>query len=101
MSLLDPDRNWIESEPCAGSGGFADIKDGAPVVVRDLAGKVLGTATLTMLGGDKRGACGFGFMVEPVPELDCYTVEVSGRSPLECTKERIEYQGGAIFIDLY
>ncbi|MEY2422810.1 MAG: hypothetical protein QOI95_2877 [Acidimicrobiaceae bacterium] len=72
--------------PCTGQGGFNDLRDGAPVVVKDGAGKIVATG---QLGAGKRigvnGAttvsteCRFPVTVSGIPASDFYQVEVSRR----------------------
>jgi hypothetical protein len=87
---LQEHRGYATS-PCRGSGGYADIAQGTPVVVRDAQGAVIGQASFgpgrTAGRGDVsrfglRSACVFRFVVRSVPDASAYTFQVSTRGGL-------------------
>lgn len=77
-------------DPCAGSGGYSDIRDGASVTVRDEDGTIIGTAALG--GGILTGArvCRFLFRVPELPAAAFYAVEVSHRGEQRYSREQLE-----------
>jgi hypothetical protein len=71
------------STGCAGSGGYSDIAEGAPVIVTDPAGKTVAIGQLKS-GAGSAGTCIFRFDVHPVPTgLGFYGVEVSHRGRVQ------------------
>lgn len=69
---------------CKGIGGYDDIREGAPVVVKDQAGTVIATGALGAGAYDINGdpPCVFAFSVPAVPDATFYTIEVSHRGGL-------------------
>jgi hypothetical protein len=77
------DLTTTDSAPssCEGSGGYADIKPGVNVTIRDGEGKLLGTTSLE--GGTGSGTtCSFTFTFRSIGEVPFYTVEVGRRGAL-------------------
>jgi hypothetical protein len=67
--------------PCKGTGGFADIREGAEVVVLDGGGGTVDTAPLgpgSIAEGPDIHTCQFKFAAD-VPETGFYEFEVAGR----------------------
>lgn len=63
---------------CVDQPGYADIRAGAPVTLRDEGGTIIGTGTLGP-GAAAGGGCEFAFTIPAVPERPFYSVEVSHR----------------------
>ena len=72
---------------CQGAGGYTDLFEGTPVVVRDGDGQVIGTGRFGAGkgAGGKPGtlgaptACVFAFTVKHVPDADTYSFQMSHR----------------------
>lgn len=75
--------------PCTGGVGYDDIAQGTDVVVRDAAGKVIGTGQLG--AGSVRGTyCVFWFTVSEVPQETFYGVEISHRGVMTYTADQVK-----------
>lgn len=93
VTLTDTDFSFTAG--CAGTGGYDDIRNGAPVVVTDAAGT---TVALGELVGGKgvgnhvvgaRNSCRWSFRIEGVPTgTDFYGVEVSHRGRVQVRAEK-------------
>lgn len=75
---------------CVGDGGYADIREGAPVVIRDAEGTQLGLGVLD--AGDRIGRqylCDFRFRIDGLPESDAtpYSAEVARRGQVPFTRD--------------
>jgi hypothetical protein len=77
-TVQDPLLIAADGSGCRGANGYEDIGPGTPVTLRDGAGALLGTATLSA-GKASATECDFTFSIPDVPEVDAYTVEVSHR----------------------
>jgi len=84
---------------CQGAGGYTDLLEGTPVVVRDGDGQILGTTHFGAgkgAGGGKLGAtgapsaCVFAFTVKHVPDADTYSFQMSHRGGVVYTHEELE-----------
>lgn len=83
---------------CSGgqaSDGFSDIDRGTTITVKDSAGKIVATSSLSMgittnLG--MNGSCLFTFEVDRVPASDFYTIEIGSRKPLTYSAEELKKQ---------
>jgi hypothetical protein len=84
---------------CQGAGGYTDLVEGTPVVVRDGDGQVIGTGHFGSgkgAGGAKAGAvnapwaCVFPFTVKHVPDADTYSFQVSHRGGVVYTHDELE-----------
>jgi len=97
----EPDR----TEGCSGTGGYSDVRVGTDVVVRDAAGTIIGTSSLTVDadGPEPAGSgayqCGFAFVVS-VPESAFYTVAVGKRGELTFSKAELEAKGWTVGFEL-
>jgi hypothetical protein len=78
-----------------GDAGYADIRAGTTVTVRDQSAAVLGTAELqggTLRKSPLRGKdddCVFSFSLT-VPERDAYRIEVTGRGSVPFSRSDLE-----------
>jgi hypothetical protein len=73
---------------CFTGGGYADIKSGAQVVIKDDSGKVIATTTLGP--GDAIGAgCTFPFSVDVPRGSDFYGVELGRRGSVQYTADQL------------
>jgi hypothetical protein len=85
---------------CSGTGGFADIKDGAQVVIRDAAGAIVGTATIAVasdLTSTFDSICRYTFATT-VPDSAFYTVEIANRKGP--TYQRVDLEANGWRVDL-
>lgn len=72
-----------EGYSCSGRDGFADIRVGTQVVVRDAAGKKVGIGELEDGRQNATGWCELPFTVTGIPISDgVYSVEVSKRGEI-------------------
>lgn len=72
---------------CEGLGGYSDIRAGAQLVVKDEAGKVIGSGTLDQghLDIDLLGAgavCGFPFTITGLPKAEQYELGMGNRGSI-------------------
>lgn len=85
---------------CFTSGGFSDIGSGTDITVLDGSGIVIATSRLerpvTLEG--QTWACVFPFIIENVPAVDFYTIEVGRRGDL--TYSAAELQAADYHLDL-
>jgi len=72
---------------CFTGGGYADIKTGAQVVIKDAAGKVLATTTLGP--GVGAGICTFPFSVDVPRGSDFYGVELGRRGVVQYSADQL------------
>jgi hypothetical protein len=96
FALTDTGENF-SSTFCAGTGGYADIRSGTNVVLKDGDGKLLATGSL----GNPTGSgsqCTFTYTLKNVPDSPFYTIEVGSRGDLSYSLE--EMRGKAWSIDL-
>jgi hypothetical protein len=84
---------------CQGAGGYTDLEQGTPVVIRDGDGEIIGTGHFTAGRGAGRGkvgvlgapsACVFAFTVKHVPDTDTYLLELSHRGRVVYTHAELE-----------
>ena len=76
---------------CQGAGGYTDLEEGTPVVVRDGDGQVIGTGRFGAgKGAGARSACVFAFTVKHVPDADTYSFQMSHRGGVVYTHEELE-----------
>src|SRR3954447_1267898 len=87
---------------CQGAGGYTDLVEGTPVVVRDGGGQVIGSGRFSAgkgAGGVRSGAtgasgapaaCVFAFTVKHVPDADTYSFQMSHRGEVVYTREELE-----------
>jgi hypothetical protein len=81
---LDGAHLALDDGSCFGTGGFADIRGGADVVIYDATGKalVVGSIADGRAQGDSFAPCLFAFDVPGVPAgVGPYTIGVAGRRP--------------------
>lgn len=75
---------------CPGRSGFSDLRAGAPVVVRDGSGEVLGEGVLAGERDLTPFGCAWEFEVDDVPtDRDSYAVEVGNRDPVLYTRDQL------------
>lgn len=72
---------------CYTGGGYADIKTGAQVVIKDETGKVLATTTLGP--GTGAGTCTFPFRADVPAGSDFYGVELGHRGVVQFTADQM------------
>jgi hypothetical protein len=101
FTLLDRDGDGVGGEaeygeigkgaPCFGTGGYDDIREGAPVLIRDDAGTTVGEGRLEYARTIGRLSCVFTFTIEDVASgAEFYEVEVSGRGGTNFTQDELE-----------
>lgn len=70
------------SSSCEGTGGYADIREGLGVTIKDEKAKIIGTTALALdAAGSSSGVCHFTWSV-PVGRADFYTITVGKRGDL-------------------
>jgi hypothetical protein len=83
---------------CEGAGGYTDLGEGTPVVVRDGDGEIIGTGRFSegKGAGVRSGAigipsaCVFAFKVKHVPDADMYSFQMSHRGGVVYTHAELE-----------
>jgi hypothetical protein len=84
---------------CQGAGGYTDLGEGTPVVVRDGDGEIIGTGHFSAgkgAGGGRPGpanvpsACVFAFTVRHVPDTSTYSFRMSHRGGVVYTHDELE-----------
>jgi hypothetical protein len=103
ISLLGLDNSFTLTAPsCVGDGGYDDFREGTGVTVRDQAGAIIATGSLT--GGRRPGSsgnsCAFLFTIPGVPYSAFYSVEVSHRGELEYSFEEMESMGWHLQLEI-
>jgi hypothetical protein len=77
---------------CSGSGGYADIRAGVPVTVRDESGTLLASSSLR--DGEVDGLrCVFTFELGDIERSDFYTFEVGRRGELTYSHDELAANG--------
>ncbi len=72
---------------CEGLGGYTDMRAGAQLVVKDEAGKVIGSGTLDqghldILFDEGRAVCAFPFRVTGLPKAEQYQLGMGNRGSI-------------------
>jgi hypothetical protein len=105
IRLTDSAINHASAQSCSGSGGYSDMSAGTAVVVKDGAGKVIGTSQLD--AGSVPTAeqystvkCDFTFQVAGLSKAAFYSVEVSHRGAQTFSAADLEAQGWAVSLTL-
>lgn len=81
---------------CSGTGGYSDIKAGTGVVLKDGAGKTIGTSNLVNdVSSSAAGKCAYTFTVE-APYADFYAVAVGHRGELTYSNAEMTARGWAV-----
>ena len=83
---------------CQGAGGYTDLGEGTPVVVRDGDGDIIGTGRFSAGKGagvrsgaiGTPSACVFAFTVKHVPDADTYSFQMSHRGGVVYTHAELE-----------
>jgi len=97
LSLQDS-ATFVGKE-CQGAGGYTDLVEGTPVVVRDGDGQVIGsgrfaagrgTRTAKFGGISAPSACVFAFTLKHVPDAETYSFQMSHRGGVVYTREELE-----------
>ncbi len=100
FKLIDSDVNYNQFT-CYGLGGYADIREGADVIVKDGSGKIIAKSKLVddKAGSSARG-CAYTFEVADVPSADFYAVSVGRRGELTYSKSEMAAQGWKVSFSL-
>jgi hypothetical protein len=90
-----------ESFPCPDGpgGGFADIRDGATVLVKDSAGRTIATGALIGGTATAKGTI-FKFAVPSVPTSDFYQVTIGSRGGQTYSRADLDTAGWSIALAL-
>lgn len=98
------------SPDCQGTGAYSDIRTGAPVIVKDDAGKIIGTGVLTALPAATNGNgqpeateflyCRYTFVVAGLPDSPFYSIEVSHRGAITKSREALAAVGWTVDLTL-
>lgn len=75
---------------CSGRGGYADLREGAQVVVTGPSGEVVGVTQLGTGHVPQNATCTWAFSVD-VPERDIYGVKVATRNVLQFTRAEVDH----------
>jgi hypothetical protein len=95
----DSNSVFVLGSACYGSGGYADIKAGMPVTVKDESGKILGATTLgTGTGGTYD--CKFTFSFTDVGDASVYSIEGGRRGAVSYTKAQMEQQNWMVGLQI-
>ena len=86
--------------PCAGSGGYDDIRASAQVIVKDQDGKTIGTSQLGPGTQTQASDCLFTFTVSGLPKAEFYSVEVSHRGALSWSFDELKAKGWTVALSL-
>ena len=93
------DSATFVGKACEGAGGYTDLAQGTPVVIRDGDGQVIGTGHFSVGKGARAvkigaatvpSACVFAFTVKHVPDADTYSFAMSHRGGVVYTHEELE-----------
>jgi hypothetical protein len=93
------DSAAFAGKACQGVGGYSDLGQGTPVVIRDGDGDIIGSGHFAEgrgAGGGKQGAlgarsaCVFAFTVKHVPDTGTYLLEMSHRGRVVYTHRELE-----------
>jgi hypothetical protein len=99
LALTDPSAKWGVGNACEGTGGYADIKVGAEVTIKDEAGKILATSTLSKSEAATTQECDFTFTAN-VEDAKFYQVEVSHRGAVTYSRDDVARQGWRIGMEI-
>ncbi|WP_320067855.1 hypothetical protein [Micromonospora sp. RTGN7] len=97
LTLDDPAGfTWSSDTGCVGTGGYADIREGAQVVITDAAGATIGLGKLDQgkldgtLPGRTADICKFTFHLASVPSgKGFYGVEVAHRGTVQYPEDKV------------
>lgn len=74
---------------CSGLGGYDDLRLGAPVLITDQAGAVVGTGTVDEVETPSGRICWLRFTVDAPAGLPFYGIAVGAREPVVFTAEQV------------
>lgn len=77
-----------ELNPCAPTGGYSDIQDGAAVTIENAQGTVIATAVLSN-ASNNGSSCAFDW-IATVPRSTFYKVEISHRGQLTYSLAQVQ-----------
>ena len=92
------DSATFMGKECQGAGGYTDLVEGTPVVVRDGDGEVIGSGRFAAGRGTRTGklggisapsACVFAFTLKHVPDAETYSFEMSHRGGVVYTYDEL------------
>jgi hypothetical protein len=85
---------------CKGTGGYADIIPGLPVILKDQNGTVIGSTALGP-GTGTSTSCTFSFSMQNVPDTATfYVISVSHRGDVSLSHDELEADGWFIGLTL-
>jgi hypothetical protein len=86
---------------CQGVGGYADIKEGLQVTIKDAAGTIVGTSALVF---DKTPSppqtCAYTFEVSGLPDATFYNVEAGRRGAVTFSRADLDARGWRVELTL-
>jgi hypothetical protein len=95
---------------CRGTGGYADLRSGVAVTVRDAEGTLLGTSNLTArpaptdAAGEvplaERRRCTWSFEFSNLPDKPDYKISIGERGAVEYTRAELQEAGWTVQISL-
>jgi hypothetical protein len=100
VTVYDAKGGWTMDAGCATRAGYDDITIGAPVVVRDGNGKVIGIGSIGASVADAENICVFPINVPKVPQVDFYSVVVGHRDPVTMSKAELSRDNWQIELTL-
>jgi hypothetical protein len=83
---------------CNGSGGYDDMSSGSAVIVKDQAGNIVGTTSLST-GSGGGFICKWTFQLD-VPDTAFYQVSVGHRNPISYSREDLKNKKWTIDLSL-
>lgn len=86
------------STTCRGLRAYDDIRDGAPVIVKNEASVIIASSVLA--NSQRHGACVFRFDIPDVPDATFYSIEVTKRGAVTHSKADMEASGWAVSLTL-
>lgn len=100
VGLTDIDGDWTEGEPCSGSGGYEDLREGARVTVADGGGETIAVGRVDDSKAENEFGCLLSFTVEDVPSSDFYDIEVASRGGLKYSHQELEDDEWDVFLTI-
>ena len=85
---------------CQGLGGYADVKAGQSVTVRDQANAIIATGSTEWQAVTADHDCQFAFTIRDVPDVPFYSIEVGHRGALTYSRADLDGKGWKLDLTL-
>lgn len=95
---------------CRGTGGYADLRSGVEVTLRDAGGTVLDTTRLRaraaptdasgQVSPPERRRCTWEFSFRDLPDHPSYSLEIGERGEVSYTREELEAANWTVQVEL-